>query len=113
MAYSLDITRTRGDTKRIIMRLYNPLTGAIQSIAGWTSFELGIDTLSNPPDASTNVETLTGQLLTDGDDGAIYFTVPDTIPVGNYYYDAQAIDASTESYTFVKGRFIIEQDRTK
>jgi len=113
MAYSLDIVRTRGDTKRIIMRLYSPTTGAIQTIAGWSTFRLGIDTRSSPPDASTNVATLTGNLLTDGTDGAIYFVNPGSIPAGNYYYDAQAVDSASEIYTFAKGRFIIEQDRTK
>lgn len=113
MAYNLDIVRTRGDTKRLIMTLYNPNTGAAQSIAGWSTFRMGIDTLSAPPDATTNVATLNGSLLTDGTDGKAFFTVPNTIPIGNYFYDAQAVDANSEVYTFARGQFIVEQDRTK
>lgn len=113
MAYNLDILRVRGDTKRLIMTLYNPNTGAVQSISGWTTFKLGIDTLSAPPDATTNVATLNGSLLTDGTDGKVSFTVPNTIPIGNYFFDAQAVDANSEVYTFARGQFIVEQDRTK
>lgn len=113
MAYEIDITRTRGDTKRLILTLSNPTTGAVQSIAGWSTFRMGIDTLSAPPDATTNVATLNGSLLTDGTDGKVSFTVPNTIPIGNYFYDAQAVDANSEVYTFARGQFIVEQDRTK
>ncbi len=113
MAYNLDITRTRGDTKRLILVLYNPTSGAIQSIAGWNTFRIGVDTLQSPPDGTTNVVTLTGALLTDGTDGKITHAVPDTIAAGSYYYDAQAIDSNGEKYTYAKGRFIVEQDRTK
>lgn len=113
MAYEIDITRTRGDTNDLILTLYNPTTGAVQSIAGWTTFRMGIDTLPNPPDTSTNVATLTGALLTDGTDGKIAYTVPDTIPAGDYYHDAQALNSSGKKFTFAKGRIEFEQDITK
>ena len=113
MASNLNITRTRGDTRRLIMQIMKPNSVEPQPIAGWSSFSLGIDTRQFPDNTSTNIATITGTLLSDGSDGQLYFIFPSTIPAGSYYYDAQATDSNGEIYTFVKGSIIIEQDITK
>lgn len=106
-----DIVRKRGDTKRMIFHI--SFEGADVPIGGWTDFKLGIDTKQSPEDNSTNVVTLLGALVTDGDDGRVYFPVPDTIPAGEYFYDAQAKDENGEVGTFVEGSIKIRQDCAK
>lgn len=109
MAYNIDITHTRGDTKRIILFLTNPETGNILDISSWDTFRIAIDTRKSAPVGSNaNIATLTGSLLTDGTDGAIAFVGAGAIATeGSYYHNAQAVDENNELYTFAKGRFIL------
>lgn len=113
MAHEVDIDIKRSNTKPIILTLYKPETYEIQSIAGWTTFQLGVSTVQFPPSiVPPDVATLIGSLLTDGTDGKITFTNPGTIAAGNYFYDAKAIDANSKSYTFAEGRFTVEANIT-
>jgi hypothetical protein len=107
----LNITRKRGDTKRITFVIKH--NGKPVPIGGWTNFKLGIDSRAAPNDSSTNVATLTGALSTDGSDGRVYFPVPSTIPVGDYFYDAQGADENGEIGTFVEGGWSVREDRAK
>lgn len=107
----INITRKRGDTKRVSFILKS--NGKPIDISGWTSFKLGIDGQYAPPDAATNVAVLTGIITSGGADGRVHFTVPSTIPVGEFFYDAQATDENGEIGTFVEGKWTVKEDRAK
>lgn len=107
----LNILSKRGDTRRLSFVVKRG--GRIVNISGWTDFKLGIDSRSEPDDSSTSVAVLTGGLVTDGTDGRCYFLVPETLPVGEFYYDAQAIDENDEIGTFVEGVWKVKEDRAK
>lgn len=109
MAYNIDINHTRGDTKRIILFLIDPDTGAPLDISSWDTFKMAVDTRKAAPSGSNaNVATLSGSLLTDGTDGAVSFVGAGAIATeGSYYYNAQAVDENNEVYTFSKGKFIL------
>jgi len=109
----VDITRKRGDTKRITFTIKNPDTGAVIDISGWTAFLLTVDPAKKPVDNSNNIGQLTGTLLTTGADGKVYFVPTGTWDIGKYYHDAQALDDNSEKTTFVEGKYTLEQDITK
>ncbi len=111
MTYVIDIERSRGDTKRIPFTFVN--SGEAIDISGWTDFKLTVDTSSEPTDDTANIGQLTGSLLTDGTDGKVYFVPTGTWDIGEYFYDAQALDSNSEKTTFVKGAYNIIQDITK
>ncbi len=113
MTYVIDIERPRGDTKRITFTLIDPDTSAAADISGWTDFKLTVDASSEPTDNTANIGQLTGSLLTDGTDGKVYFVPTGTWDIGEYFYDAQALDSNSEKTTFVKGAYNILQDITK
>jgi len=109
--FELNITRKRGDTKRVAFVIKN--NGKAVPIGGWTNFKLGIDTLSAPPNGATSVAVLTGAITSGGNDGRVHFIVPANIPAGDYYYDAQATDENGEIGTFVEGSWRVREDRAK
>lgn len=109
--FELNITRKRGDTKRVTFQIKS--AGKPVDISGWTNFKLGIDDRSAPNDNSTNKANLTGALSTDGTDGRVYFPVPGNTDAGDYYYDAQATDENGEIGTFVEGSWRVKEDRAK
>lgn len=109
--FELNITRKRGDTKRVTFQIKS--AGKPIDISGWTNLRLGIDTLSAPPDSSTSVAVLTGAITSGGTDGRAHFIVPGNIAVGDYYYDAQATDENGEIGTFVEGSWRVKEDRAK
>jgi hypothetical protein len=109
--YELNITRKRGDTKRLTFVIKS--NGKPVNLSGWTNFKLGIDSRSAPNDASTNIATLTGAMSAGGADGRVYFPVPSTIVAGDYFYDAQGMDENGEIGTFVEGAYKVKEDRTK
>lgn len=107
----ININRKRGDTKRVVFVIKN--NGLPVDISGWTNFRLAIVSTSAPVDTSANVAVLTGVVTAGGTDGRVHFLVPDTIPVGSYYYDAEAADENGEIGTFVEGAWRVKEDRTK
>lgn len=109
--FELNITRKRGDTKRITFALKS--NGKAVNVGGWTNFKLGIDSRAAPNDSSTNIATITGLLTADGSDGRVYFPVPSTIEAGDYFYDAQGTDENGEIGTFVEGSLRVKEDRAK
>lgn len=111
MTSTVDITVKRGDTRRHIFTIND--NGSPVDISAWTLFSLAVNSERNPTDTSNEIGTITGALITDGTDGRVGFTPTGLWPVGNYYYDAQALDANGEKITFVEGKYTIEQDRNK
>lgn len=113
MTAEVNITRKRGDTKRMVFTIKDPITKEVININAWTAFKMTIDPAKKPVNADNNIGQMDGSLLTDGTDGKVYFVPPGTWDVGKFYHDAQALDSNSEKHTFVEGKYVIEQDITK
>ncbi|MBX9912406.1 MAG: hypothetical protein K2Y25_00770 [Pseudomonadaceae bacterium] len=111
MTASIDISRKRGDTKRIVFVIKSG--GKAVNISSWTAFKLTVDPSKEPIDATTLAEQMTGALTAGGGDGRVHFLPAGTIPAGGYFYDAQALDANGEKVTFAEGKYKVSQDITK
>ena len=111
----LPIKRKRGDTRRIVFKIKDG-DGAIPDISGWTAFLLTVDPSKDPIDATANLFQATGAIISDGTGGTearVGFTPPGTTEAGDYFYDAQALDANSEKVTFAEGSYKLTQDITK
>lgn len=111
----IDLFYYRGDTRRKTFVVKNK--GEVKDISQWVGISLAVHTISDPPDDSTLIYTMTGVLSTDGTDGKFYVkpTDPeaDDTPIGFYFYDCQAVDENSEKTTLFKGSYEIRQDRNK
>jgi len=112
MATLNNITRKRGDNRRHVWTIKDK-RGIIVPVNDWTAFSLTVDPNEFPVDNTANVDVISGALVSDGLDGKIYFTPSKTVPVGDYFYDAQAIDGNGETFTFSDGTYTVVQDRDK
>lgn len=112
MATKIKIKRTRGDTARLVFTVKDS-KGVAVNISAWTAFTMTVDTAEYPVDNANNVSQMNGVLIGGGTEGRVYFVVDGTIPVGDYFFDIQAIDANSEKITIAKGGWIVEQDITK
>lgn len=112
MTTEIDVTRKRGDTKRLTFVIKDD-NGASVDVSGWVSFTFTVTEDKVPLDATNQIQQFTGQLSTDGTDGRIYFVPTGTEPVGKLYYDIQAIDDNSEKVTIAEGTYVVTQDRNK
>lgn len=115
MARDTKALRTyRGDSDPIVFTLKDQATGTPIPLAGST-FKLTVDTLENPPDATTKVFELVGALSATPTDGTVTFTptAANTGTVGSYFYDVQRTDAAGHVRTVVKSTWVVLQDITK
>lgn len=110
---TINIERKRGDTRRIIFKVKAKDTGLAIDLTGWTGFLLTVDPSKSPVDALNNIGQITGVVIGAATDGRVGFSPPGTFPIGNYFYDAQALDANTEKVTFAEGKYKVIQDITK
>lgn len=108
----LTIKRKRGDTRRIVFTIEDS-NGVVVPIDGWSGFLLTVDPDKYPADDTANLGQFIGVLISDGLDGRIGFTPSGNIAAGNYFYDAQALDANSEKITFAEGCYKLSQDITK
>lgn len=110
---SAAITFFRGDSYPILVTLRDKSTGQPLNLTGATLI-LTVDTLVDPPDATTKIFALTGTLSATPADGTVSFTPTsaNTATVGQYWYDVQLAQGGTVR-TVVKNRFTITQDITK
>lgn len=108
----INIQRKRGDTRRMTFKIKDSNDGAAIDISLWTAFLLTVDPQFNPTDDTGNVMQING-VVVDGPGGRVAFTPTGTTPIGNYFYDAQAIDANTEKVTFSEGTYELIEDITK
>jgi hypothetical protein len=108
------ISLFRGDSYPLAFTLKNAGTGTAVDLTGCTLL-LTVDTLADPPDDTTQVFQLTGELDADPTTGKVYFTpdTTDTATVGTYYYDVQLTDADSNIRTVVKSTLTISMDITK
>lgn len=113
----VDLTYKRGDSKPIVFVLKDKGTGVVINLTGYTLPAMSIHTDPNPIDVSTQVALIAGTIPTFTD-GKIQFipaeddTGSDQVP-NVYFYDAQVLDASGNTVTFVEGQFAITQDKAK
>ncbi|RKZ20188.1 hypothetical protein DRQ50_00080 [bacterium] len=120
MAYSfttpeVDIDYTRGDDAPIALRF--TVDGSARDFTGATAINMGIHSEAAPVDDTTLILTIVGALDADPTTGILYFTpaspaATDLTP-GVYFYDAQLLTAAGKKDTIVKGKFRLNQDRTK
>lgn len=101
------ITRKRGDTYPIELRLGKPIPDG-------ATFLLTVDPKKDPKSSSTNLFQLTGTIL-DQQKGYVEFPVSSSAAdhVGDFYYDAQMTDESGLKYTVADGKYKLNQDITK
>jgi hypothetical protein len=106
-----DITRYRGDTRRI--RRTVTADGAAVNITDW-SFVLTINREYNPVNANEQGAQIVG-VIADAAAGVVDFipTLDDVADIGDYYYDIEATDAGGSVSTLDKGAFTLLQDVTK
>lgn len=109
----MNIQRTRGDTYPDEITVTNRRTGVVVNLTGCT-FKLTVNTLSNPPDNSTELYQLTGVIDTPSS-GVVTFspTALQADRVGNYYYDIEMVDSFSQTITLVTGAYNYVQDITK
>jgi len=110
----LAITMYRGDSYPITLILRDAATKALINLTGAT-LKMTVDTLANPPDASTKLFEVVGVLTATPTDGKAMFTptVENTGTIGDYYYDVQLTDAEGNIRTVAKSTFKITMDITK
>lgn len=106
-----DISRKRGDTRRIVFVIRD--AGAPVDISAWTQFKLTIDPSKAPVDDTTKLEHMVGVISSGGLDGRVHFIPTGAVEPGGYFYDAQALDSNAEKVTFSEGKYKIVQDITK
>ena len=111
MPTTVDITRKRGDTRRIAFIITQD--GAPVNVSAWTGFRMTVDPSKAPETADTLVAQILGAVSTTGADGRVHFVPTGTIEPGKYYFDCQAIDDDGEKVTFAEGRYSVSQDITK
>ena len=112
----INLTYKRGDSRPIPFVLSNSVTGVALDLTSYTSPVLAVNTLSEPPDDTTEVFKVVGTFDADRTTGKISFSpttansdqTPET-----YFYDAQVLDAAGQKLTFVEGDFVLTQDRAK
>lgn len=107
-----DITRRRGDTRRI-RRYVTDGSGAAIDITGWTGL-LTVNQKEDPESAEFQVMQLVGVVF-DGPGGVMDFTpvAADVDWVASYFFDIQLVDTDGGISTPYKGQFTLEQDITK
>ena len=108
---SIDITRRRGDTKRVTFKLADT-NGSPIDLTDWTNFTLTVNSEEAPVDATNQVAQQVGNVV-DAKGGRVYFVVDGTVAIGDYFYDMQAIDDNGEKTTLVSGSYFVVQDITK
>ena len=107
------ITRYRGDTAPDRFTVTDT-DGTALNVTGY-SFIMTIDERLNPPDETTQIAQITGDLVTPSS-GIIEFAPTsgdaDQEP-GTYYYDIQMTDGDGKLTTLAKDEYIFTQDITK
>ena len=108
---NIDISRRRGDTRRVTFRIRDTV-GAAVDLTMWEGFTMTVNSESDPVDETNQVAQQAG-IKVDAKNGRVAFVCDGTIPVGEYFYDVQAVDANSEIVTLVSGSYNVVQDITK
>ena len=112
---AFDLCWARGDNDSRTFTIKDSL-GVVVDISGWT-LSMAVNTLKDPPDATTEIFQVAGVFVTDGTDGQISFTPPanslDAVTANQKaFYDVQRLTPSIK--TLVKGSvtFIMDVDKS-
>lgn len=108
---SIEITRRRGDTRRMTFRI-GDTNGSPINLIDWNYFYMTVNQEETPDDATNQVAQQPG-IVVDAKAGRVAFVADGTIPVGEYYYDIQATDDNGEITTLMYGEYKVVQDITK
>jgi hypothetical protein len=108
---SIDISRKRGDTRRITFKITDSFGSAV-NLTNWSNFLMTVNSEQSPVDDSNQLTQQSG-ILVDAKNGRVAFVADGTIAVGDYYYDVQATDENSEITTLVDGEYKVGQDITK
>lgn len=110
----MDIRRKRGDTYPIRFLLKSGTTGQPVPLTDYTDFALAVTSTQYPETGADELFRFAGQVVS-GEVGIVEFpvSVPASTSVGSFWYDAEYIDPAGKVRTFVDGRYIVVQDRTK
>lgn len=112
---SYNITRVRGDTKKINLTIVDGPEGGQQTpvdLTLWSDFFLTVDPSRAPANALNNVEQMTGNVEV-ATDGTVSFTPAFDTAAGSYWFDIQATDEDGGIRTLVMGKYTLIQDITK
>lgn len=109
----MQLERYRGDTLPIMCTVSTVATQTATNITG-CSFLFTVNSLCNPPDNTTQVMQVVGDVA-DAVNGVVQFapTVDQVNLVGFYYFDIQMTDTYGNTCTLVKGSIVFRQDITK
>lgn len=110
-----DIEWYRGDSYPLELTIKDQVTGEVIDLTGF-SFMLSVNSLRDPPDASTLIFNVAGVLDADPLTGKVTFTPTSThtgIDPKVYYYDVQMTNTAGDIRTIVKHKWRILQDITK
>lgn len=113
MATANAITRYRGDTVPDQVTVKNS-DGTVKDITGYT-FLLSVNTLRNPPDATTQLFQLTGTVAV-GTDGVVTFPITSMQAdqaINKFYYDVEMTDTGGKKKTILKDSYTFVQDISK
>lgn len=107
------ITRRRGDTYADEIIVKSSKTKLPINIAGYT-FVMTLDPNKAPPDATTNLHSITGTIL-DAAAGRVEFAPSPTQAdhVGTFYYDVQMTDGAGRKRTIALDKYVFPQDISK
>ena len=111
---AVNITRVRGDTKKINLTV---TSGSVDTptpvdLTLWSAFYLTVDPSKNPANNLNNVEQIIG-VIESATDGTVSFTPDPTTTAGIYWFDIQATDADGGIWTLAMGKYSLIQDITK
>jgi len=107
MATLNNITRIQHDTRRIVFHIVSKDSPTGVNIAGWSGWELVIDSRKNPTDTTTLQATLSGT-IEDAATGRVSFTTLGTVSEGKYYYNMRGVDTNGERITLSAGTFTVQ-----
>lgn len=109
------IRKARGDSNSVVVTITDG-SGNTVDVSAYTGALLTVNSLFDPPDATTQIFQSTGDVATEGAFGTITFPITsvntDQTP-NTYFYDIQLTDAASKVETITKSKFIISQDITK
>lgn len=111
---AVNITRVRGDTKKINLTINE---GGVETptpvdLTLWSDFYLTVDPSKTPVNDLNNVEQMLG-VVEDAEEGIISFTPLADTPAGSYWFDIQGTDADGGIWTLAMGKYSLIQDITK
>lgn len=109
-----NITRRRGDTYPISLRVQDSGGDAVDLSATGYAFLMTVSSEQNPTGTSNELFQLTG-IITSASEGRVEFrpSESDVDAIGVFYYDIEMTDDEGYITTLVTGEFELEQDITK